>query len=287
MWMNRLDNTEKAIVLLGNLAELIKTNQKETIMKPSPQKKKAATRKKSVAAKKKLAAPKKTARQPKVRKVLIATPAFDGRVDVWYVNALINTIRLGIANNILIQPVFMSYDALVQRARNDLVSLAVSEKYDDMIFIDSDMEWNPEWVISLLSRKEHVVGGTTRKKTDQEEVYPVKTTSTAINKKGLMKCEAIGTGFVKLSKRAFTALYNTSQEYTNEGKSARMVFDVSVVDGELWSEDTTMFSKLAVLKIPVWLDPTMTCNHIGTKKFEGNFLEYLNRLAVQQSMQEQ
>ena len=77
------------------------------------------------------------------RKVLIATPAYDGRLDVWYTNALVNTIRVAQANNIYVHPVFMSYDALIQRARNDLFALAVEGEYDDMIFIDSDMEWHP------------------------------------------------------------------------------------------------------------------------------------------------
>jgi hypothetical protein len=48
------------------------------------------------------------------RKVLIATPAHDGRLDVWYTTSLVNTIRVAQANDIFVHPVFMSYDALVQ-----------------------------------------------------------------------------------------------------------------------------------------------------------------------------
>lgn len=255
-------------------------------MTTEKRRKKAASRKKLIAKKKPAARNKATARVKKSMRVMLAVPSFDGRIDVWFANAMLDTVRLGIANNIIIQPIYMSYDALVQRARNDLVALAVNDKYDAMIFIDSDMEWNPEWVLSLLARKEHVVGGTTRKKTDSEEVYPVKTDDITIRKNGLMKCEAIGCGFVKLSKKAIKDLwdYCVDLEYTNEGKTARMIFEVGVVDGELWSEDTWMYSRLAELGIDVWLDPTMTCNHIGVKKYQGNFMEYLNRLAIQQQM---
>ena len=214
----------------------------------------------------------------KVRKVLIATPAYDGRLDVWYTNSLVNTVRVAQANGIYVHPVFMSYDALIQRARNDLFSLAVGGEYDDMIFIDSDMEWNPMWIMELLSREEDVVGGTARKKTDDAEIYVAKTTDISTHANGLIKCDGLGTGFVKLSRKAFTALWDVSLEYKNEDKTCRMVCDVQVVDGQLYSEDTVLFKKLNDLGFDCWLDPSMTCNHIGTKKFVGNFAEYMKRL---------
>lgn len=212
---------------------------------------------------------------PDVRKVLIATPAHDGRLDVWYTTSLVNTIRVAQANGIFVHPVFMSYDALVQRARNDLFRLAVDGEYDDMIFIDSDMEWNPMWVMSLLERQEDVVGGTTRKKTDAAEIYVVKTADLTVHESGLIKAEALGTGFVRLSRKAFMALWDSSPAYQNEGRECRMVCDVQIVNGQLYSEDTIMFRKLHDLGFDVWLDPKMTCNHLGTKKFCGNFEAYL------------
>lgn len=212
------------------------------------------------------------------RKVLIATPAYDGRLDVWYTNALVNTIRVAQANNIYVHPVFMSYDALIQRARNDLFALAVEGEYDDMIFIDSDMEWHPMWIMELLERKEDVVGGTARKKTDEAEIYVAKTKDLTVHENGLIKCDGLGTGFVKLSREAFTALWEISPEYTNEGKTRRMICDVQVVDGQLYSEDTVLFKKLNDLGFDCWLDPKMTCAHIGTKKFYGDMAGFLGRL---------
>jgi hypothetical protein len=212
------------------------------------------------------------------RKVLIATPAHDGRLDVWYTTSLVNTIRVAQANDIFVHPVFMSYDALVQRARNDLIRLAVEGEYDDLIFIDSDMEWNPMWIMSLLERQEDVVGGTTRKKTDDAEVYVVKASDLTVHDSGLIKAEALGTGFVRLSRKAFLALWDSSPSYQNEGRECRMVCDVQIVDGQLYSEDTILFRKLADLGFDVWLDPRMTCNHLGTKKFCGSFEAYLETL---------
>lgn len=213
-------------------------------------------------------------------KVLIATPAHDGRLDVWYTTSLVNSVRIAQENGIFLHPVFMSYDALVQRARNDLFRLAVEGEYDHMIFIDADLEWNPMWVMELLSRPEDVVGGTYRKKTDEAEVYTVKTKNLDAEN-GLVRVEGLGTGFVKLSRRAFMSLWESSQPYQNEGREGRMVCDIQIIDGQLCSEDVVLFKKLKDLGFDVWLAPHMTCCHIGTKKFYGNFEDFAKRLTAQ------
>lgn len=214
-----------------------------------------------------------------LRKVLIGTPAHDGRVDVWYCNSLINTVKMAPHFDVLVQPIYMSYDSLVQRARNDLVRLALEEKFDDLIFIDSDQEWNPEWIFKLLQHDVDVVGGTVVKKSDKP-MFNVKALKSGlkIDKNGLMEVEAIGTGFLRISNKALEAVWNQSPEYINEGKKCRMVFDVQLVDGELVSEDNVFCRKWRSLGNKVWIDPTMTCNHIGAKKYSGNFMQFVNQL---------
>ena len=216
-----------------------------------------------------------------MRKVLIGTPAHDGRVDVWYCNSLVNTIKMAPHFDTLIQPVYMSYDSLVQRARNDLVRLALEEQFDDLIFIDSDQEWNPEWVFKLLEYKEEVIGATVVKKSDQP-MFNVKALKTGLKqeKNGLMEVEAIGTGFLKISKSALEAVWEKSPEYINEGKKCRMVFDVQLVDGELVSEDNVFCRKWRSMGKKVYIDPTMTCNHIGAKKYQGNFMQFVSKLKL-------
>jgi len=214
-----------------------------------------------------------------MRKVLIGTPAHDGRVDVWFANSLVNTIKLAAKKDVEINPVYMSYDSLVQRARNDLVRLAVEENFDDLIFIDSDEEWDPEWIFKLLAYKEEVIGLPVVKKSDQM-MFNIKALPTGLKtqQNGLMEVEAVGTGFMKISRAALKKVWEVSDKYQNEGRTCRMVFDVKVVDGQLVSEDNIFCSKWRSLGGRVFIEPSMTCNHIGVKKYQGNFLEYLNFL---------
>ena len=79
-----------------------------------------------------------------MRRVLIGTPSYDGRIDVWFANSLIQTVKIAEKKGIFVHAIYTSYDSLVQRARNSLFRLALQGNYDDLFFIDSDCEWEPE-----------------------------------------------------------------------------------------------------------------------------------------------
>ena len=86
-----------------------------------------------------------------MRRVLIGTPSYDGRIDVWFANSLVSTVKMAIEKNIHVHAIYTSYDSLIQRARNSLFKLALDGGYDDLFFIDSDVVWEPEWFLRCLN----------------------------------------------------------------------------------------------------------------------------------------
>ena len=218
-----------------------------------------------------------------MRKVLIGTPTYDGRIDVWFADSLLKTIKMGKEKDIDINPIYISYDSLVQRARNSLFRFAILGDYDDLFFIDSDCEWEPEWFFRLLERPEPIVGAALIKKSDKEG-YTVK----LINKElkwnednTLIEVDGVGTGFMKIGKFALHKLWEISEPYTNENQEHRMVCDIKIENGDLISEDYIVCNKWKDLGYKVWLDPTITINHIGIKKYTGNFNGFINKLGYE------
>ena len=218
------------------------------------------------------------------RRVLIGTPAHDGRVDVHYALSLTRTARMAVERGIELRELFLAYDAIIQNARNDLVKLALENQFDDLIFIDGDQDWEPEWVFKLLEYPVDCVGAAVRKKTDQEERYNVKAAMGALSiladkSTGLMSSHdmALGTGFLRLSRRALQVLWDNSEKYTAfQGRSqGAWIFDIRPVNGELVGEDTHVSDKLRQHGIQTWLAPGMTCGHIGSKRFVGDFEKWL------------
>lgn len=214
-----------------------------------------------------------------MRRVLIGTPSYDGRIDVWFANSLIDTVKESIEKGIHVHAIYTSYDSLVQRARNSLVKLALDGGYDDLFFIDSDVEWETEWFFNLLDRPEPIVGGALVKKTDKEG-YTIKLLDKELKyseDKKIIEVDGVGTGFLKISRFALEKLWAASDEYVSEGETNRMIFDIKVVNGDLISEDFVLCNKWKSLGYKVWADPTITCNHIGIKKFKGNFKNFISK----------
>ena len=211
-----------------------------------------------------------------MRKVMIGTPCYSGNVDVWYTNSLCNTIKMSYEKDVEIIPMWISFDALLQRARNDTIDVALQMGVDDLIWIDSDIEWQPEWFFKLLDYDVDVVGGTYRKKGDNEEYVIRQLARRAPADNGLIEVEGLGTGFVRMSRTAMQYLWDTSRQYTDpkDNKERRMIFDVVIENESLVSEDIHAFNKLVAGGFKIWLDPTMTCNHIGPYKFKGDFMPW-------------
>jgi hypothetical protein len=220
------------------------------------------------------------------RRVLIGTPAYTWSVDVRYAHSLGLTIKLCIEQGIDLRWVFTPGDAIVQSACNDLIAIARESNFDDLIIIGSDQDWEAEWIVRLLSYPVDVVGGAVRKKTDDRELYNVKVlsgihsfvrhpTHDIITAPDM----ALGTGFLRLSRKAMDALWDASEKYTIVGraKPSAWVFDIRPVNGQLVGEDIHMCHMLRSLGFEVWLDPTMCCGHIGQKRFAGDFGAWLAR----------
>lgn len=207
-----------------------------------------------------------------MRNVIIGTPSYDGRVEVLYVNSLIETLNMR-PQNMQIFPIFIPNDALVQRARNDLFKFAVTafngDGVDDLVFIDADIFWNAKDFYRLLDHEVDMVGGLYRQKNDKNQILVYKEKKdTKADENGLLEVNGIGCGFLRISRKAIKKLWNSSQAYNNGDSSSKAVFEVLIDDKEeLISEDIVMCRKWLKLEGKIFADTKITCGHIGPKPF--------------------
>lgn len=210
---------------------------------------------------------------------MIGTPAHDWRMDVRYVHSLGQTIKLCMEQDIDLRWLFPPGDAIIQNARNALVRDALKFGFDDLIFVDSDQDWEAEWIVRLLSYPVDCVGAAVRKKTDDAIRFNVKARGGVASFRKHPQHDIItapdmtlGTGFLRMSRTALETLWNASEKYKGgDGEQSAWVFDIRPRDGELVGEDTYVCDKLRSLGIETWLDPTMCPGHSGVKRFVGDF----------------
>lgn len=211
----------------------------------------------------------------KVRRIMIGTPMYDGRLELEFMMSLFQTMELCALNNIQMTLKTVVGCSLIQKARDELFRMAYEEGVDDLIFIDSDQGWSQKDFGNLISPTVDVIGGAVISKNDLVH-YNVKTFTNKYDFfHGLLDVRAVGTGFIRFSKRAIKMLWDASEEYKDGNTVYRHVFETKVVNGNLLGEDVMVCQKWRDLGEKVYVHPDINIDHIGKKRWSGNFKKYV------------
>jgi len=98
-------------------------------------------------------------------KLVIMTPCYGGQIFVNYCQSIIETKLLFIKYNISLEIKFLGGESLITRARNNLISDAMSDtSVTHLMFIDGDIKWNAMDIIRLIISDKQVIGGVYPKK---------------------------------------------------------------------------------------------------------------------------
>lgn len=218
---------------------------------------------------------------------MIATPSLTGSVDVAYAWSLAETIKMSVGRGILIAQVFVPQNSIIQLVRDELLAIAHEAQADELVWIDADISWKPEWFFKLLEHPVDIVGGTYRMKVHHEE-YPIKAQRHMLktDANGLMQVEGLGFGFLRFSKKVVDWLWDNSDPYWDREHHRRWVFDVRPRFNR-WDNGrvTAMGEDIGVCNrlreeggFTINLDPTITCDHVGFTKFRGDFARHAAQL---------
>jgi hypothetical protein len=218
-----------------------------------------------------------------VRRVLIGTPALDGKVQAWYTDSLVNSIKICGANGIDLLPVILIEESILPMARNELLNIAYEQNVESIVFIDSDQIWDPNALLEVINSSHDVIGLPVVSKTDVPGNFNVKIDNTnQIEKKdGIVKASAIGTGFLKISRNALEKLWESNKSTQFRGKELKLICEYSVDDNGFIGEDINLCHKLKKLGFDIWVNPNSTCAHIGNKIWMGEFSQFLEFLESQ------
>lgn len=85
------------------------------------------------------------------RKLFVATPMYGGQCAGMYTKAISELTSLCVSYGIEIRTFFLFNESLITRARNYCVDEFLRSDFTHMMFIDSDIGFNPNDVISLMA----------------------------------------------------------------------------------------------------------------------------------------
>jgi hypothetical protein len=221
----------------------------------------------------------------KMRSVMILTPAYGGMVTAGFHRSLLtSTIEL-LAEGIALESEILENQSLLPLARNTLLNEAYKRKPDDIIWIDTDMVWEPDTLRQLLKHDVDVVGSACRKKIPDNVQFNFqlfKEKSFEPDEKGLIEVRRLGTGFLRMSRKAYTHLWENDKKYEVQGVMGSNVFEIGIWQGrELLSEDFIVCEKLIERGFKVFMDPNLTVGHVGTFNYWADVKDFFKKLKEQ------
>ena len=180
---------------------------------------------------------------------------------------------------------------LIHQARNYLTSIFLTTPYQYLLFIDSDVEFEPEAVAKMLIAKKEIICTPYRVKAPQldKHIYTVEfknPKNIPIMPGGLVELEAGPTGLMLIDRKVFEKIIKNHPELKiknpaipNAGKSHEFYynfFDFGFNDGYAMGEDVS-FCKLARKNdIKIFANTESTTKHHGSYAWQGKFGESLN-----------
>jgi hypothetical protein len=100
----------------------------------------------------------------KKHKLFVATPMYGGMNHGLYMKSCLDLQNIMSKYGVEVKFSFLFNESLITRARNYLVDEFLRTDYTHMLFIDSDIHFNPQDVIALLALDKDVIGGPYPKK---------------------------------------------------------------------------------------------------------------------------
>ena len=195
--------------------------------------------------------------------------------------------------NVSFYPIF--FESLVSRARNAAVAHFLEDKENThILFIDSDIIFEPEDVFKLIKANKEVVAGIYPKKYivwDRLKQYPESERvdfpvggQIKMTEDNFLEMDYLPTGFLLISRTAINKIIKQYPElkykndidgYMSAGDNFYDLFKVGIRNGIYESEDWGFCSLWKSVGGKVLIHPEINVKHLGWHEYSGNLLKYI------------
>jgi hypothetical protein len=172
----------------------------------------------------------------------------------------------------------MTNESLITRARNTLTAkFLANTDSTHLMFIDSDIGWEPWHLLVMLNRDVDVIGG----------LYPMKSLpikwcvngfeGAETGPDGLQEVTKTGTGFLLIKRHVFEKLkgHPAVKPFNNDigldpalNVNMKTYFDTAVRENRYYSEDWMFCENWRDIGGKVWVDTRVLLRHTGTYVFD-------------------
>jgi len=223
-------------------------------------------------------------------RISVGLPLYDGKMDYRVAGCLLTEIPIAIQNGDELSINILNGCSDLARGRNQICHEFMNSDFDRLIFLDSDVTFEPGNLVRMAHYPEDVVGGAYRIKEEVQEKYPVAFLQDKkelwANEHGLLEVQMVPTGFLSLSKNAlkrFSEAY-PGRTYNSRGEIQYCYFQIIYKDGALYTEDSFFCREWREAGGQIFLNPELTLTHwngnVPYRGHIGNWLKKQNGLPL-------
>ena len=217
------------------------------------------------------------------KSLFIALPAYDFKVSLKLAVSLAKFSRASAEHGIDIQIGSICGCSVVSRARNLLAKDMLESKCDYLLFIDSDINFEPDDIFRLMAwgtdPKKGIVAAVPRTR-NESKVYIAtldydENGDLTMNGMGLVRAKRVATAFMLVRREVFETLEKEHPEWAyydaKTDRTLSCMFDFQLAEEGYIGEDFLFCDRVREHGFEVWIDPTITLGHMGVQEYVGNY----------------
>ncbi len=216
-------------------------------------------------------------------KIHFLTPCYGGNITEVCFSSYLGFTIMAMQNNINFQIDTLSNESNVNRARNSCAAKFLSGDCTHLMFVDADIQFNPQDIVKLINHDKDIVGGIYPQKTLPPKMV-VNTLNNGEQQGDLIEVGTLGTGFMLIKRRVFEKMieegatpYVDAIGLSPEENANQYDFFQCTIDskGRYLTEDWSFCRRWRQLGGKIWADKTIGLTHVGYFRFPPD-LEQLN-----------
>lgn len=208
-------------------------------------------------------------------KLMVATPAYSGKVHVPYATSLSETTLLLMTNGVRVGYNINPSGSLLIAERNRILRQFMESDCTHCLLVDGDLGWPAQAVLAMLNKNVEMVCGVYPARGENvfnfRAVHDENGAIVTDKEKGLLKMNYIPAGFMLIARSVMEKLIAKFPETYYEPKAQELkfangwlLFNCETFEGEFWGEDYTFCRKCRQAGVDIWVDPLIQFNHAGT-----------------------
>lgn len=229
--------------------------------------------------------------------LFVATPCYGGLVNEKYTQSLIQLVYKSMQHGMQMGYFTRSNESLITRARNDLTFTFLQSPATHLMFIDADINFDPDDIFKMISYNKDIITGAYPTKTINWEKMANSKNITAKDLKsnsvryasgiknsnktedGLLEIIDGATGFMLIKREVIEKMIKNYPETkympevyddpSQKGLPKYALFDTMIDEGRYLSEDYTFCRRWQKMGGKIYVDPSIVLDHVGTYTFKG------------------